>query len=103
MMNRQMAKTAIAAFSLALAVGGLAVGGSTTAQAATRSHILVNCDKGGVGTPTGWARCDDIQGKWRITVWCTWGQSKESDVIDGPGRVEVDCPWPGVVNAISIT
>jgi hypothetical protein len=34
MMNRQMVKTAIAASSLALAVGGLTVGGSTTAQAA---------------------------------------------------------------------
>jgi hypothetical protein len=103
MMNRQMVKTAIAASSLALAVGGLTVGGSTTAQAATRSHILANCDKGGIGTERGWAKCD-TQGKWTMTVWCTGATHAESDIMDGPGKVELECPVrTTVVTAISTT
>lgn len=102
-MNHRLRRIAVTTLSTAALLGIAGMEASVAQADVQASNSAADCDKGGVGTHTGWASCN-MEGKWTMTVWCTWGDHAESTVVDGPGSVEVDCPavWE-TVNAISTT
>jgi len=59
---------------------------------ATPASAQSNCAAGTWGGIYGWGDCRG-SGKWQLKVSCTWGASATSNVLTGPGHVDVRCPW----------
>ncbi|MGH3623338.1 MAG: hypothetical protein ACRDQ5_16325 [Sciscionella sp.] len=78
----------------AVLTGALAVGvmAPVAVLDAAPASAQSNCSAGTWGGIHGWGDCRG-QGKWQLKLSCTWGASKISAVITGPGHVDLQCPW----------